>query len=170
MIKQWIVPGILIVAIIIGLLGYSFYKRTSQHGPTGLSTPTSSTATQGVPTKLSNVLHTGKTQKCTLQSGNQTIETYYMNGLTVRADFLSPTTKQTVHLLADGSLAYIWVGSETKGSSMPESDTKSINTAMQTDGLPGFYINAKRNVQCAPWKSDPAVLGAPYTVVFTPVK
>jgi len=168
--KQWIVPVILILIIIVGIIGYSFYKKISTpHSPTGLSTLTASVTPTVVDYSVNKVFRTSKTQECIVQSGNETIEKYYINGQTVNAEFFSPTTGQTVHLLMDGSLAYVWIGSETKGSSMAASDIHSINTVMQNDGLPGFDITAKKSLQCIPWKADLSLLGAPYTVIFTPV-
>jgi len=156
---------IIVILILVGMISYLSYKRihmTTTPSARSLVSSISSSKT------LSSIFYTGKTQKCTALDASGITETYYMKGDTVHGEFSSQST-QTINLLADGSLVYIWVGSQTKGSSMPETDNDTINSVMQANGIPGFNSNAKRNLQCTQWSADPSVLGAPYKIVFTPV-
>ncbi len=156
---------ILLILIIVGISSYLFYKKpNTTTTPSTRSLPTAPSSSKN----LKSIFYTGRAQKCIAQEANGITETYYMSGNTVHGEFSSSGT-QTINLLADGSLVYIWVGSQTKGSSMPESDTNTINSVMQADGISEFNSNAKRNLQCISWTANPSVLGAPYAVVFTPV-
>src|ERR1700722_8462972 len=106
--------------IIVGISSYILYKKPNMT-PLPSTRPFSSTSGSK---QLESIFHTGKTQKCTVLDANGITETYYMSGATVHGEF-SSHGMQTINLLADGALVYIWVGSKMKGSSMPELDANT---------------------------------------------
>jgi len=160
-----------IILVILGIVYYFFSVETERKKvETGASTLVISEKPTVMTTAFQNTFLSGKTQQCTVQDSNGSVETYYMTGVTVRADFSSSNAGQKVHLYADGETVYLWVGSENKGVSVPEIDASAINTVLKADGMSGFDVNAKRNLQCTKWVGKPSSLAVPYTVVFTPVK
>lgn len=173
--QQMLFIIVLVMLIFIGILSLLIYKKTSSQSTITTTTPaptiplSATIAPTTNPKALNNVLHLAKTQKCTVTDTNGITETYYMSGTMIRAEYASSNIKQKVQLLADGELVYIWVDSTNKGSSIDELDTDTVNSVMQEKGLSGFDINAKRNLQCQKWTANPAVLAAPYTVVFTSI-
>jgi hypothetical protein len=165
---------IVVVLVFLGMIGYLYYVKGQQKKPVvhAINESTASAtvaAPKSTTINLNNILLSGKNQKCTLQK-NGTNQTYYMHELTVRVDLASSTSRHKVSFLADGEDVYIWAQGSKNGVSIPEQNTNAINSVIQKDGIPGFDINAVKNLKCTPWVADYAVLGAPNSVNFTPYK
>lgn len=153
------------VAVIAGAV-FVFVNRTGAPGPNHDNSPAASQAS------LKELFAQGKSQKCTFAhavNNTNSNGTVYMSSGKMRGDFSSSVSQGTPidsHMIVDGTTAYVWSGTMTKGLKM---DFSAIANQGASDQAGSGSVNPDQRLDysCSNWNPEQSRFALPAGVEFT---
>ncbi len=171
--KQAIIGIIAAFVILFGAIGVFALNRTKIPEPNS-TINTATKETKNPASTLASIIGSGKTQKCSFSSKNessQTKGTAYLSGKKLRTDLSTQVNGKTsmVYVIRNGDENYIW------GTEFPNNTGMKITMSMDemmgksdTSNEAQKYFDANMDVdyKCENWNVDEKILTPPTNIKF----
>jgi hypothetical protein len=172
--------SILIIAVLLGAVGFLYYTQNKSITTPGTQTDTDTITVTDQTTPLEslrNLMTSGRAVQCTFSDLESQIEgTVKIANQNVRGDFTSIIDGQPTlsHMITSEQTMYLW-SDATGGQAMmydismitPAAGTVDTGSPDQTGQPSSLDLDKTGNYDCSPWTVDPSVFTPPDNITFS---